>query len=104
MRFCRIGVALTPIQIPARAQRAPFQEPMMNAVRHDLTPFEALEDIVRRYGFFAILRALVAHRIGRRRRARAVRPVDIPARLRRDVGLPVPWPDRERSMDVVNYR
>lgn len=76
----------------------------MNAARHDLTPFEALEDIVRRYSFFAILRALVAHRIGRRRRARAVRPVDIPARLRRDLGLQGQWHDRERSMDVVNYR
>lgn len=76
----------------------------MNAIRHDLTPFDALEDIVRRYSFFAILRALVAHRIGRRRRARAVRPVDIPARLRRDIGLHEPWSDRARSMDVVNYR
>lgn len=76
----------------------------MNATRHEITPFDALEDIVRRYSFLAILRALVAHRIGRRRRARAVRPVDIPARMLRDIGLEEPWPDRARSMDVVNYR
>lgn len=76
----------------------------MNALRHDVSPFDALDDMVARYGIFAILRALVAHRIGRRRRKNALRPVDIPPQLHRDLGLPEPWKDRVRSMDVVNYR
>ncbi len=76
----------------------------MNALKHDLTPFDALEDLVARYGIFAILRALVAHRIGRRRRKHALRPVDIPAYLHRDLGLNGTHMDRARSMDVVNYR
>ncbi len=76
----------------------------MNEIRYDLSPFDAIDDMVARYGFFAILRALGAHRLGRRRRRNAVRPVDIPPFMRCDLGLPEPWVDRARSMDVVNYR
>ena len=76
----------------------------MNALKHDLTPFDAIEDLVTRFGVLAILRALVAHRIGRRRRAKSLRPVDIPAFLARDIGLHEPRALRDHSMDVVNYR
>lgn len=76
----------------------------LNALKHDLSPFDAIDDLVARYGIFAILRALVAHRIGRRRRRDWVRPVDIPPFLARDIGLAEPWPIRDHAMDVVNYR
>ncbi len=76
----------------------------MNALKQDMTPFDAIEDLVARFGMFAILRALVAHRIGRRRRAATVRPVDIPTYLARDIGLHDYHPQRDHSMDVVNYR
>ena len=76
----------------------------MNAIRNDLSPFDAIEDMVTRYGVFAILRALIAHRLGRRRRKNAVRPVDIPPQLHRDLGLHEPWIDRSRNMDVTSYR
>lgn len=76
----------------------------MNALKHDLNLFDALDDMVARYGAFAILRALVAHRIGRKRRKHALRPVDIPPYLYRDLGLTEGWTDRQRSMDMVNYR
>jgi hypothetical protein len=76
----------------------------MNAIRYDLSPFDAIEDMVTRYGVFAILRALIAHRLGRRRRKNAVRPVDIPPHLHRDLGLHEPWIDRSRNMDVTSYR
>ena len=76
----------------------------MNALKHDLSPFDALDDLVARYGIFAILRALVAHRIGHRRRRTWVRPVDIPPYLARDLGLAESWQIRDHAMDVVNYR
>ena len=44
------------------------------------------------------------HRLGRRRRKNAVRPVDIPPQLHRDLGLHEPWIDRSRNMDVTSYR
>ena len=76
----------------------------MNALKQDLSPFDAIDDLVARYGIFAILRALVAHRIGHRRRGHWVRPVDIPPFLARDIGLSEPWQIRDHAMDVVNYR
>jgi hypothetical protein len=45
----------------------------MNAVKQEISPIEAIEELVTRYGVFAILRALVAHRIGRRRPSKALR-------------------------------
>lgn len=76
----------------------------MNALRHDLTAFDAIDDLVARFGIFAILRALVAQRFGRRRRKDWVRPVDIPPFLARDIGLHDRMPMRDHAMDVVNYR
>lgn len=73
----------------------------MNALKNDLPVALIIEDLVSRYGALAILRALVAHRIGRRRRGAWVRPIDIPPHLARDIGL---VEGQVRWSDPVSYR
>lgn len=73
----------------------------MNALRQETTAFEAMEDLLARFGALDLLRALVAHRL-RRRRARASLNVDaLPTFLQRDLGLHEP---RVMWQDPGSYR
>lgn len=68
----------------------------MNALRQETTAFEAMEDLLARFGAFALLRALVAHRLRRRKVGPVLTAETLPPFLLRDLGLHEPrvmWQD-----------
>ena len=73
----------------------------MNAARQETTAFEALEEVLARFGAFAVLRALIAHRLRRPRRGVLMREDMLSDHLIRDLGLHEP---RARWQDPGNWR
>lgn len=68
----------------------------MNALRQETTAFEAMEELLARFGALALLRALVAHRLRRRRPPLLMSADELPKFLMRDLGLHEPqtlWQD-----------